>query len=47
MHNWDERVFAGTANMATGCEVWRAGRYPIFEDGFESGDVSAWSSVAP
>ena len=47
MHRWDERVFAGTANMATGCEIWRSGRHPIFEDGFESGDVSDWSAVAP
>jgi len=47
LYTWDERIFAGTVNMATGCEVWRAGRHPIFEDGFESGDVSVWSAVAP
>ena len=47
VHYWDDRVFAGTANLVSGCEIWRAGRYPLFEDGFESGDASAWSVGAP
>ncbi len=47
VHGWDDRIFAGTSNMATGCEVWRSGRHPLFGDGFESGDASAWSSITP
>ena len=44
---WDERVFAGTSNPSSGCEIWRGGRYRLFSDDFESGDTSAWTSVAP
>ena len=44
---WRDRVYAGTANQAAGCEVWRGGRHPVFEDGFESGGAGAWSVVAP
>jgi Putative binding domain, N-terminal/Viral BACON domain len=47
LYNWDDRIFAGTANTATGCEIWRAGRHPLFEDGFESGDSSSWTWTEP
>jgi hypothetical protein len=39
-------LYAGTINHAEGCEVWRRVG-PIFVDGFESGDTSAWSATVP
>jgi hypothetical protein len=36
-------IAAGTRNTATGGEVWLT-PLPFFADGFESGDVSAWSN---
>ncbi len=44
---WADRVWAGTSNPTSGCEVWRGGRHPVFEEGFESGDTNGWSVVAP
>lgn len=44
---WHDRVFAGTSDPDAGCELWRGGWHPVFADGFESGDASAWSSVVP
>ena len=44
---WSRRVYAGTSNTASGCEVWRGDRHSLFEDGFESGDTTGWTSVAP
>jgi hypothetical protein len=40
---WNDGLFAGTRNDAEGAELWRTLRLSIFEDGFESGDVSAWN----
>jgi hypothetical protein len=39
-------LYAGTLNQAEGCEVWRQSG-PVFVDGFESGDTSAWSATVP
>ena len=47
LHYWGDRVYAGTSNPTFGCEVWRSGRHPLFEDGFETGDTSGWTWVAP
>jgi hypothetical protein len=44
---WRGDVYAGTLH-ADGCEVWRRPRDTmIFDDGFESGDTSAWTRSAP
>lgn len=44
---WDGRVYAGSSNQASGCEVWRGGRHTLFDDDFESGDTTNWTAVAP
>ena len=38
-------VFAVT--LETGFDIFALCQGPLFADGFESGDTTAWSSVAP
>lgn len=40
-----EELFAGTNTAGEGAEVWRYDL--LFEDGFESGDLFAWSALSP
>ena len=44
---YEHDLYAGTENQTTGAEVWRLPGVTIFEDGFESGDTSAWSRDIP
>ena len=44
---WNDRVYAGTTNTAAGCEIWRSGRHPLFEDGFENGNLAGWGVSVP
>jgi hypothetical protein len=44
---WEDRVYVGTENTVEGCEVWRGDRHPIFEQGFENGAATGWSTVSP
>ena len=37
-------LYAGTYNGYMGCEIWRLNG-PLFADGFESGDTTAWSAT--
>jgi hypothetical protein len=39
-------LYVGTVNQMEGCEIWRV-QLTIFDDSFESGDTSRWSSTTP
>ncbi len=43
---FDSNLFAGTLNSNEGCEVYREVA-TVFNDGFESGDTTAWSATVP
>jgi len=44
---FNSSLFLGTYNSGEGCEVHRGKVPPMFEDGFESGDTTAWSATVP
>jgi len=47
LHLWADRIYAGTSNPTSGCEVWRGGVHFLFADGFESGDTIDWTVTVP